>query len=538
MLEIMKNHVIELEYLSKCRTYPDPFDQVEFGAQITDPDGKEAYFPGFWAGGDRWKIRYSSDKTGVHKFRTICSDKENKDLSDKCGEIKIKEYDGTNSLYLHGGIKGDRRGKYLVHSDGTPFFWLGDTWWMGLTKRLKWPEGFGELAHDRVKKGFSVIQIVAGLYPDMIPFDQRGANETGLPWEEGYKSINAEYFNEADKKIAGLVELGLVPCIVGCWGFFMDHAGIEIIRKHWGYLLARYGAYPVVWCMAGEALMPFYTDTDRSEEHLKRIRAEWTIITRELKENDPFHRLITIHPTDYGHKMVDDESLLDLDMLQTGHSGYNSLSRTVSMVREAVSRDPGMPVINSEVCYEGICGTSYQDIQRFLFWSCVLSGACGHTYGANGIWQLNSRKEPYGPSPHGATWGNTPWEEAYKLPGSFQSGIGRKLLERYRWWKFKPHPEWVEDHANSENKYIGTYCAGIPGEARIIFKPFFAGFSWGRILVKALESDVEYRAYYFDPVTGEEYDQGNVQPDKEGNWRAGNITIFQDWILVLEKSVK
>jgi hypothetical protein len=372
----------------------------------------------------------------------------------------------------------------------------------------------------------------------MIPFDQRGANEAGLPWDEDFKSINPEYFNEADKKIAGLVELGLVPCIVGCWGFFMDHAGIDKIRKHWGYLLARYGAYPVIWCMAGEALMPFYTDNDKSEDHKKRVREEWTVITRELKEKDPFHRLITIHPTDYGHNMIDDESLLDLDMLQTGHSGYNSLSRTVGMVRETISRDPGMPVINSEVCYEGICGTSYQDIQRFLFWSCVLSGACGHTYGANGIWQLNSRKEPYGHSPHGATWGNTPWEEAYKLPGSFQSGIGRKLLERYRWWKFKPHPEWVEDHACGENKFIGTFCAGISGEVRIIFKPFFAGFTWGRILVKAIESDIEYRAYYFDPITGEEYDQGNVKPDKDSNWSAGNITIFQDWILVLEKSVK
>ena len=54
-----------------------------------------------------------------------------------------------------------------------PFFWLGDTWWMGLTKRLLWPEGFKLLTADRVKKGFTVIQIVAGLYPDMVPFDSR-----------------------------------------------------------------------------------------------------------------------------------------------------------------------------------------------------------------------------------------------------------------------------------------------------------------------------------------------------------------------------
>jgi hypothetical protein len=38
---------------------------------------------------------------------------------------------------------------------------------MGLTKRMPWPEGYQQLAADRIAKGFSVVQIVAGLYPDM-----------------------------------------------------------------------------------------------------------------------------------------------------------------------------------------------------------------------------------------------------------------------------------------------------------------------------------------------------------------------------------
>ena len=55
---------------------------------------------------------------------------------------------------------------------------------------LRWPEDFQELAADRVKKGFTVIQIIAGLYPDMPPFDPRGANEAGFPWEADYARIN------------------------------------------------------------------------------------------------------------------------------------------------------------------------------------------------------------------------------------------------------------------------------------------------------------------------------------------------------------
>ena len=52
-----------------------------------------------------------------------------------------------------------------------------------------------------------------------------------------------------------------------------------------------------------------------------------------------------------------------------------------------------MPVIDGEVCYEGIGEACRQEVQRLMFWACVLNGACGHTYGANGIWQVNTRRE-------------------------------------------------------------------------------------------------------------------------------------------------
>jgi hypothetical protein len=28
--------------------------------------------------------------------------------------------------------------------------------------------------------------------------------------------------------------------------------GMEKVKKHWRYLIARWSAYPVVWCLAGE----------------------------------------------------------------------------------------------------------------------------------------------------------------------------------------------------------------------------------------------------------------------------------------------
>lgn len=533
MKSVMQNVVTEWSYITS-KNYSDPFNQLEIKAEIIQPDGVKLVVPGFWGGNGKWVIRYSSSKLGLHKYRTICSDATNSDLNDREGEILVVPYEGTNHLYRHGAIRASGNKRYLQHEDGTPFFWLGDTWWMGFTKRLSWPDGFQELTRDRVNKGYSVIQIVAGLYPDMEPFDERGANEAGYPWDKEFKAVNPDYFDMADLKIRHLVNSGLVPCIVACWGFFLEYAGKETIQKHWKYLLARYGAYPVVWCTAGEATMSFYKPLkNKINLDLTQKRKIWTEICAEIHQQDPYGRLLTIHPVDYGHKMVEDDSVLDLEMLQTGHSSFYSLKNTVDMVRKAVERKR-LPVINSEVCYEGICGSNYQDIQRFVFWASILNGSCGHTYGANGIWQVNSLEEPYGPSPHGATWGDTPWEEAYKLPGSEQVALGKKLIEKYEWWKFEIHPEWVEKRVD-ENNDIAHYAAGIPGKVRMVYIPFFSGFGWGEIKIKQIEKDVKYRAYYFDPITGNEFELGEAVGDENGNWTSGRFTKFQDWLLVMEK---
>ena len=86
------------------------------------------------------------------------------------------------------------------------------------------------------------VQIVAGLYPDMHPFDPRGANEAGFPWEKDYTRIRPEYFDAADARLQHLVDQGLTPCIVGAWGYYMPWMGVEKLNAHWRYLIARYGA--------------------------------------------------------------------------------------------------------------------------------------------------------------------------------------------------------------------------------------------------------------------------------------------------------
>ena len=409
----VQNRVVEWGYESG-KAYADPFNEATLDVIFTNDIGTWR-MPAYWAGGQEWRVRFAPPQPGTYRFRTECSDDSNPDLHDRTGVLEATPYDGADSLSVHGPIRvaGDRR--HFQHADGTPFFWLGDTWWMGFTKRLGWPDDFQRLAADRVAKRFSVIQIVAGLYPDMPPLDERGANEAGVAWETDFARINPAFFDMADLRIQWLLRCGLVPCIVGCWGYYLPILGVEKMLRHWRHLIARWAAYPVFWCLAGEGVMPYYLSETR-EADAEQQKAGWTEIARAVARVDPFRRPITIHPDTNGREQVLDDSVLDFNMLQAGHSP-DCVGTALRLIRENHTQEPKMPVLVGEYAYEGILHGCNDEVQRLAFWSAMLSGAAGHTYGANGIWQMNTRHEPFGPSPHGGSWGDTPWEDAYRLPG-------------------------------------------------------------------------------------------------------------------------
>jgi len=307
--------------------------------------------------------------------------------------------------------------------------------------------------------------------------------------------------------------------------------GMEKMKKHWRYLVARWGAYPVVWCLAGEGTMPDYLSTNKAHETLQQKQG-WTEMARFVHAIDPFHRPISIHPSQNSRDSVEDPAVLDFDMLQTGHNDRASLPNAVAQVTGSRARSPQMPVINAEPCYEGILEAGREEVQRLLFWACMLSGAAGHTYGANGLWQLNGATQPYGPSPHGRSWGDTPWERAYQLPGSRQLGLCKALLVQYPWWRFESQPEWAQPHAGKDN-YILPYAAGIPGQIIMVYTPA----RWDLPKLAGLEPG-EYTGFLFNPINGQRHELGAIRPDPAGTWQPPVPPVVQDWVIVLERALR
>ncbi|MFN8488289.1 MAG: DUF4038 domain-containing protein [Caldilineaceae bacterium] len=519
--------------LTSDKPYTDPFNQIEVEVEFLDPQGNRWLVPAFWTGGQEWRVRYLPLSPGQHHYRWLCSDTTNPILHGTSGVLEVTPNADTNELERHGRLRVAASKRHLEFADGTPFFWLGDTWWLGLVERKGWglPE-FRQLAADRVAKGFTVIQIVAGLYPDLPPYDPRGFNKAGYPWEPAYARINPAYFDAADRRMATLVDAGLLPCIVAAWGYHLPWLGLARMKQHWRYLVARWGSYPVVWCLAGEATMPYYLSSQREADAAFQKQG-WTDIGRYVRALDPYHSPVTIHPCAGGRQDVEDESVLDMEMFGTGHGDWSSVPYHVKTITQAYARVPPLPLINAEVCYEGHMQANWQNVQRFMFWTGILSGATSYTYGAGGIWQMNTREQPHGPSPQGWTYENTPWDEAAQLPGARQLGLGKTLLTRYPWWRLQPMPDAVEPRWTPDNYFL-PYAAGIPGQVRLVYIPARIYQASGP-RVKALEQGVPYRAYYWNPIQGTAYDLGAITVDPDGSWQAPNTPLIQDWVLVLER---
>lgn len=543
------NHLIEIEFCSG-KAYQAPFYEVTLDVVFTEPGGEQRTVPAFWAGASRWVARYASALPGTHAYTTICNDTENPDLHQRQGSVSVTPYGGNNLLLRHGAPVVAADNRHFSHADGTPFFWLGDTWWMGLTKRLHWPEDFQTLARDRQEKGFTVVQIVAGLYPDMPAFDPRGESLAGFAWEADFTTINPAFFDEADARIMHLVDLGLCPCILGTWGYYLNWLGTEKMKLHWRYIMARWGALPVVFAAAGEQAMPWYLSADKSAESAW-LKQAWTHVVRYMREINAFQRLITTHPQTSARQSVDDPALVDFEMQQTGH-GSPTISHA-ARATEGWQGQPTMPVVNGESRYEALeinPEVTTADVRQ-AFWAHLLNSGCaGHTYGANGVWQVNREGADFGNSPTGRNWGTTPWRQAMQLAGSSQLARAKALLLTLPWHRLEPVAlpaistlrRFLKRHLKLELSpsrfQQPVAAAATPDGALAIFyflnaKPI----ALADIAQEHFSQPVD--AFWLDPANGQTATIGDLQKTLQGDKPFGppghNSADDTDWVLIVQQ---
>jgi Protein of unknown function (DUF4038) len=356
-----------------------------------------------------------------------------------------------------------------------------------------------------------------------------------------------------------LLDHDLMPCLFGAWAYYLEFMSGEQLLRHWREMIARWGAYPVVWCLVGEVGIVWYEDPqllefgpDQESTLLTGVELCQTMagraaergqfdelakVGRGIRELDCFGRPLTVHPVPYVDPwdMVADD-LVDFWMLQTGHNGFRSFTPSLDALHRTLERTPHEPGLNGEVCYEGIAGSSWQEVQRFLFWSHMLSGAAGYTYGAMGIWAFNT------PDFNAQYSGKAPsWKEAAALPGAAQVALGGRLLAELPWSQFRPRPDWVVPHQHAEDRTL-LYAAGVEEGPRVVYVPsyatsFLSGYTGARLCGLG---DGRWRMDVVDPRTGEIERQKMIEPDADGtallrtdHLEQNTAPSWEDWLMIL-----
>jgi len=515
----MNKPVIELSFISES-IYNDPFGDIELTVEVLHIKSQTKWsVPAFWDGDNIWKARIYTPLEGEYTALSFATNEDDRGLHHVKHTFFADKASLQHPLYQHGKLFTCKN--RFVYEDGKDFFWFGDTWWMALSDRLPL-EDFEVLLEDRKAKGFSVIQLVGGLFPDMDSFDERGKNEGGFAWEADYERINPEFFKYADIKIEKIIDAGMIPFIFGAWGYYLLKMGAKKMQHHWRYLIARYAAYPVLWSVAGEMSMPWYLSHAREQEH-QELKEQWDHIARYIKKVDPYKRLLSSHPVEYSFKEVKDSSVLDFEMLQAGHSDKTSIKKAIVMINETKRLFPFKPVVMDEISYEGILGKNKQQIQRMAFWISFLCGADGFTYGVNGIWQVNQEDKPFGNSPNGNNWGDTSWKEAMNLSGGSQIAKSIALLQRLSWQNLEPEP-FLED----------AFCKGYEDKIKVLysFKKNFL-YRFKKIRMGGLQIKKDYTIYYFDPVVAKIKSIFTCKTDKKGVLRLPRKKFANDWVLIV-----
>lgn len=536
---------VELCFEAVC-FYQDPFNEIDMDIHVRDKQGCKWKIPCFWSGGKVWKARFSAPHEGLYTYVSECSVPEDSGLNDVSGSITVKAYDGKNPLYIHGPLRIMEDGRHFMFYDNTPFFWLGDTWWNVLSSRMSEYEEVEFLAKDRKEKGFTLVSLVNGFWCDLEPWDKRLANEAGFAWTEGFKTINPEYYNIADKKIAAIADAGMVMAIASAWGFYIGLMGVRKMKRHVRYMIARWGAWPVVWLTAGETSQPFYDDqgTERESQITETAKHDWTDVLEYLKNIDPYHRLVTVHSRYNRMSLdeIDNPDFLDFIAFQAGvHDGDKKMvaEQVKTLTRRGLSAVPERPVVNAETCYEGMLYKCGPELQRWLFWHAVLDGCAGWTYGANGIFTASHENDPFGVAYYGTNWGEQTWQEAVKFEGAKQVGACRKYLDHYKWWELIPAPE-IADDPEAKTDYEKTAVARTKDGLIIAYMqrnirlmdptnyPYCVRF-------KNLEPDICYHILAYNPIRDYEISLGEAKVQADGKISTPGLPILQDWVVVLSR---
>jgi hypothetical protein len=422
-------------------------------------------------------------------------------------------------------------GRYL-EAGGKPFFWLGDTAWLLLSRMSR--EDTETYLETRRRQGFNVIQVMVLHTPQMTSLGGAPALIEGdparprvTPGKDPARPGEYDFWDHLDWVVKRSAENGIYVALVPAWGELADKGVLNQTNAatYGRFLAERYGDDPnVVWLNGGDTRAEMRT-------------AVWEKLGIAIKRHDARH-LMTYHPIGRTASswQFHEAPWLDFNMVQSGHRSYAQEGPSARAednwryIAEDWARTPAKPTIDGEPSYENIPHGLHEprqprwgadDVRRYAWWA-VMAGAFGHTYGENSVMQMlvPGRDEPNFEAV-------LPWREAIHAVGATQMGHVRALIEARPMLERAPDQLLIRDNGVRYDRVLASRGRGYAFAYTYTGRPF-------TMRLGAISGE-RVTASWYSPRDGSMTrvgtfaNMGERRFDPPGKTAPGN-----DWVLVLD----
>jgi hypothetical protein len=540
--------------LTAARKHTKPFTNVEVMATFTAPSSATFTVPGFYDGNGVWKIRFMPYETGVYRWTTTCSVVSDIGLNGRQGSFNAAPAAGNQEMARRGGhLRVGTNKHHLTYTDGTPFFWLGDTWWFVPTPSFPYDKSWQNDCSSvyqlciqlREKQRYNMLTVgFLGEYNSLLPKnpDKVEKNFEGkdlLFHVETWDENSLAFWRQVDRYILYADEAGIGMTMNMIWSNDLpmykakglsDQALLDLVWPVHRYLIARLGSYNVIWHVVAE-----YNHEDNRKANVVPVIFALGARMRAL---DPYKdRPMTIFPWPRFMVSADDawnQPWHGFKLFQGGHFQHPWEVHPAATLRTGFFDPPTQPTIIGEHNFERIFDKKNDsgDV-RAAAWRSMMCGAAGVTYGATGLWYPNKDEN----DKVKWEWGNNAWFKALDYPGAGQMGLLRSFFEKLPWWDMHPLPDAVRLEKENQIEYLMPTAAAYGERTVICYIP--GGLNQDVPVSLALPTGA-WKVCWFDPRTGAEKDIPYPAIVAEGNglrWKLPGRPDSLDWVVVAEKLI-
>ena len=507
--------------LTSSTTYADPFNDVDVTAIFTGPDGSSITRPAFWDGGTTWRIRFAPTLIGTWTYTITSTDVTNAGLHHQTGNVQAIAYTGDLPIYKKGFLKVSSNKRYMVYNDETPFFWLGDTHWQMSDYERDGECNYGDncgsqfkhVVKDRMAKGFTVYQT----YPDAGVNDGGGNVHVANWWSTKYTRLDPVAFqNYFDPKMAYLADNGFVVAL-GCGVHWLstESVGLTGMKMLAKYMVARYGAYPIVWITGQEVDI-------KPDEMLI-----WKEVAKTIDSYDSYKHPLTGHLAVNENYTWGQETWHAWFAVQGGH-GTTRTYRDQAFYKGFWNYLPTQPFLEAEAKYEDVdCGGLNDAIdERVAAYKSIQCGSLGFTYGVSGVWAMKWDTKIAGWD----SYSKYPWYVGVDAPGSTYMKYMKRFYNSFAWEELVPRysdPLWCS-FINPETSILTS----TPDAARYVVYFYNSTTTTGTL--KNMTDTKTYSARWYNPGTGKSILISDAVSSIGGNYIIPQKPDNKDWLLLVE----